>query len=141
MAINEKDMSKVSGGTGELAPVEKKDNIPLLAPPPAIIKPIVDANQTQTQTQAQSQNKQEIANNALSNVSGGMREMKVVETKDNKFVLVPEHCQEFDSIEDANKKIEEMKECKCHCKPHPHHGFHLHHGFHPCKEGQEPTRK
>lgn len=44
MAINEKDMSKISGGTGEIAKVEGQDNAAPLAPPSVSVKPVVEGN-------------------------------------------------------------------------------------------------
>lgn len=70
----------------------------------------------------------EINEKDLSKVAGG--KLEAVETKDGKFVLIPEGCEHFGSLDDANKKIEEIEKCrdKCHHGPHGHHGHHGHHG-------------
>lgn len=105
MTINEKDMSKISEVAEEPIKVDDKDAVSALLPPPVVDESIADAGQK----------KGKIDSADLLKVSGGVRKTKVVETKDSKFILVPEHCVEFDTIEEANKKIEEYEKQRFCC--------------------------
>lgn len=77
----------------------------------------------------------EINEKDLSEVSGG--KLEAVETKDGKFVLTPEGCEHFSSLDDANKKIEEMEKCIVHHLHHGPHGHQLYSGYH-IKAGKKP---
>lgn len=72
MAINEKDMSKVSGGTGELPKAEGKDATALLAPPPAVVKPGVGVNGLEnSEVTGQKRDIESLNPEDLDEVSGG----------------------------------------------------------------------
>lgn len=72
MVINEKDMSKVSGGTGEIIKAEGQNATSPLAPPTAVVKPVVgDDGLENSEINSQKRDIKSLNPADLDEVSGG----------------------------------------------------------------------